>query len=142
MMTIHKGTCQICGRSQKLPGGVLSKHGYTTRWGFFEKVCPGSGHLPFEVSADMIERCRDSAAASAVEARQQAAQYRAGKLDDRLRNSRYYACNEKDRAEMLRRARETNAECLDQHAAKLEDYVRRQNDLLANWAPAPLKEVT
>lgn len=51
----HKGHCQVCGACQKLPGGVLAKHGYTTRWGFFEGTCPGSGHLPFERDKSLIE---------------------------------------------------------------------------------------
>lgn len=51
----HKGHCQICGACQKLPAGLLSKHGYTTRWGFFEGVCPGSGHPPFEEDISLIE---------------------------------------------------------------------------------------
>jgi hypothetical protein len=38
-----------------LPGGSLSKHGYTKRWGFFSGVCPGAGHQPFELSKDAIE---------------------------------------------------------------------------------------
>lgn len=50
----HAGTCQICGAVQKLPGGVLAKHGYTTRWGFFSGICQGAGNLPFEQSADLI----------------------------------------------------------------------------------------
>lgn len=50
----HKGTCQICGSFQMLPSGVLSKHGYTTKWGFFSGVCSGSGRLPFEQSTDAI----------------------------------------------------------------------------------------
>jgi hypothetical protein len=50
----HKGECQICGHVQKLPGGNLSKHGYTKRWGFFSGVCHGAGYLPFEVSKDQI----------------------------------------------------------------------------------------
>lgn len=52
----HKGTCQACGRIQKLPNGVVAAHGYTTRWGFFSGTCPGSGEKPFEISADYIER--------------------------------------------------------------------------------------
>lgn len=46
----HHGTCQICARTQKLPGGMLSTHGYTTQWGFFNGVCPGSGFKPWEES--------------------------------------------------------------------------------------------
>jgi hypothetical protein len=52
----HSGTCQVCGCFQKLPNGDLSKHGYTTRWGFFEGVCMGSHNKPFEQSTDLIEK--------------------------------------------------------------------------------------
>jgi hypothetical protein len=51
----HYGHCQICGSRQLLPGGVLAKHGYTTRWGFFSGVCTGSGHQPFEQATNLIE---------------------------------------------------------------------------------------
>lgn len=37
-----------------LPGGVLSKHGYTVKWGFFSGVCAGAHQLPFEISKDAI----------------------------------------------------------------------------------------
>jgi len=52
----HIGTCQICGATQMLPGGVLAKHGYTTKWGFFSGTCAGSHFLPFEQSIDRIEQ--------------------------------------------------------------------------------------
>ncbi len=48
------GTCQLCGRVQRLPNGVLSKHGYTVEWGFFNGQCPGSSGLPYEQSTDLI----------------------------------------------------------------------------------------
>jgi hypothetical protein len=56
MKAIHTGECQNCGRRQKLPGGLLAKHGYRIVWGQFEGACVGSGELPFEVSCDLIER--------------------------------------------------------------------------------------
>lgn len=37
-----------------LPNGLLAKHGYPVKWGFFEGVCAGSGRLPFEQSTDAI----------------------------------------------------------------------------------------
>ncbi len=52
----HSGTCQCCGRPQKLPGGVLSKHGYTVRCGFFEGTCQGTGCLPYEQSCGLIKQ--------------------------------------------------------------------------------------
>lgn len=56
MKATHVGTCQVCGREQKLPEGRLSKHGYSVQWGFFDGVCDGAHHLPFEQSKDLIER--------------------------------------------------------------------------------------
>lgn len=51
----HSGTCQICGRSQKLPKGRLSNHGYTVDWGFFNGTCHGAQGLPFEQSTNLVE---------------------------------------------------------------------------------------
>ncbi len=56
MKATHYGTCQACGRVQKLPGpGVLSKHGYNVAHGFFSGVCAGSGELPYELSCEKIK---------------------------------------------------------------------------------------
>lgn len=69
----HSGTCQACGRRQLLPGGVLAKHGYELSHGFMNGVCMGAGHLPYEVSCDLIERTIRTAAAVAAARREQAA---------------------------------------------------------------------
>lgn len=50
-----QGECQVCGRTQKLPNGKLSNHGYMKRWGFFEGVCWGAKHLPFEQSKALVD---------------------------------------------------------------------------------------
>ena len=55
MKATHRGSCQICGREQKLPANVMSLHGYTVNWGFFNGTCTGSRYLPFEQSKDLIE---------------------------------------------------------------------------------------
>lgn len=73
----HSGTCQLCGSLQKLPNGRLSQHGYTTRWGFFEGVCYGSKHLPFELSCDLIQDSISTQRKIAAEKRAKAAEYRA-----------------------------------------------------------------
>ena len=52
----HKGTCQVCGRLQKLPAGSLSKHGYTVEWGYFSGVCPGAHELPLEQDRSVLDR--------------------------------------------------------------------------------------
>lgn len=59
----HTGECQCCGRRQMLPNGVLSTHGYTVDWGFFNGVCQGAHQLPFEKSCDLIKVFIESAQA-------------------------------------------------------------------------------
>jgi len=51
----HTGTCQVCGREQALPSGVLSKHGYVVPHGFFQGVCPGADNLPLETSRKLAD---------------------------------------------------------------------------------------
>lgn len=56
MKSRFRGSCQKCGAVQKLPKGVLAKHGYeVARWGFFNGVCDGSGYKPFEESCVRVE---------------------------------------------------------------------------------------
>ena len=50
-----QGTCQVCGRIQKLPGGVLANHGYNLTYKFFMGTCYGSGALPYELSCDLVK---------------------------------------------------------------------------------------
>lgn len=51
----HSGHCQACGHLQKLPGGLLAKHGYTVAHGFFSGVCVGANYLPYEQSCDLVK---------------------------------------------------------------------------------------
>tara|TARA_R110002110_G_scaffold35127_2_gene118870 strand:+ start:1895 stop:2725 length:831 start_codon:yes stop_codon:yes gene_type:complete len=53
------GTCQICQRQQKLPGGILAKHGYTTRHGYFTGTCKGSDSAPLEETCDYLKLIRN-----------------------------------------------------------------------------------
>lgn len=69
----HQGECQVCGSVQKLPEGVLSKHGYNVRFGFFEGTCWGAEHKPFEQDISLIESAIARATAQGVEALEGAA---------------------------------------------------------------------
>jgi hypothetical protein len=55
----HKGTCQVCGCSQKLPNGAMSLHGYTVQFGWFSGTCHGAKNLPLEQSCDLIQASID-----------------------------------------------------------------------------------
>ena len=54
MKATHQGSCQVCGRIQKLPNIRLSLHGYTKKFGFFQGSCRGAYGKPFEQSHDLI----------------------------------------------------------------------------------------
>jgi hypothetical protein len=71
----HFGTCQVCGSRQKLPSGVLAKHGYTLKFGFFSGTCWGSDALPFEQSKDLIEGAIARATKRAAELDLEAAEF-------------------------------------------------------------------
>lgn len=58
----HDGHCQICGKTQRLPGGMLAKHGYQVHgrskggWGgYFSGECWGSHHMPYEESCELVK---------------------------------------------------------------------------------------
>ena len=80
MKATHKGHCQVCGAQQKLPNGVLSQHGYTVDWGFFNGVCQGAKHLPYEQSCDLVKESIEWAEAALASTIEEAAEIRA--LDD------------------------------------------------------------
>jgi hypothetical protein len=77
MKATHYGECQVCGRRQKLPGGMLSKHGYTVQWGFFNGVCWGERNKPFEQDKGLIEGAIKRAQAEIVNAEIKAKEIRA-----------------------------------------------------------------
>lgn len=51
----HTGECQWCSSIQKLPKGYLAKHGYNVTHGFFNGVCPGSGHESYQRSCQLVK---------------------------------------------------------------------------------------
>lgn len=89
----HMGTCQCCGSKQKLPGGKLALHGYeVARFGFFNGVCGGARHEPFEVSKDLIEQfiARAQAQKEVVRADIEAARDEARRASDESRECWYH----------------------------------------------------
>lgn len=79
----------MCGCLQKLPGNVLSKHGYTKRWGFFEGTCPGAHYRPFEQAFDRVQVAIDRTKEQIADLRDQQAQLR-GPIETNLAPFRSY----------------------------------------------------
>jgi len=54
--TRYVGNCQICEGDQKLHAGGMVHHGYRRPGdGFIHGDCPGVGHVPYEVSCDLVK---------------------------------------------------------------------------------------
>lgn len=73
----HQGHCQVCGSFQRLPGGVLSNHGYTVPFGYFSGTCRGSGYKPFETHTDRVQKSIDDATGWAEALEESARNWRA-----------------------------------------------------------------
>lgn len=76
MKATHYGECQVCGATQKLPGGTLAAHGYTVRWGFFSGVCRGSHSLPWEQDSSLVASSVEGARAKLADIRAEQAELR------------------------------------------------------------------
>lgn len=48
--TQTRGICQCCGREQAVVNGMMAKHGYTVKQGWFSGVCSGKNFAPVQVS--------------------------------------------------------------------------------------------
>ena len=51
-----RGNCQCCGRQQAVVNGLMSKHGYTVKEGWFSGVCSGRNYAPIQVSRTITDK--------------------------------------------------------------------------------------
>jgi hypothetical protein len=51
-----RGNCQCCGRQQAVVNGLMSKHGYTIKDGWFSGVCSGRNYAPIQVSRTTTDK--------------------------------------------------------------------------------------
>jgi len=51
-----RGNCQCCGRQQAVINGLMSKHGYTIKEGWFSGVCSGRNYAPIQVSRTTTDK--------------------------------------------------------------------------------------
>ena len=63
-----RGNCQVCGRIHAvLPTGLVAKHGYTVKDGWFQGICSGQHSAPMQkdtattakVVADILKECEE-----------------------------------------------------------------------------------
>lgn len=164
----HQGTCQVCGRTQKLPGGVVAKHGYTVQgWygstGSFMGTCKGSGKKPLEVACDWLDQhialIREDIAAeqikismvyagAAVGTSGMSGSYRFGQVVFEQGEYRYYVGDTlvplelKEGQSVADRCIEKSRWTLDKAQGfirKCEAVITELQERIATWQPQPLQ---
>jgi hypothetical protein len=55
-ITQIRGNCQCCGRQQAIVNGLMSKHGYTVKEGWFSGICSGRNYAPIQVSRTTTDK--------------------------------------------------------------------------------------
>ena len=51
---LSRGSCQACAQVQKLPRGLIAKHGHTVSGSMFHGICMGSDSPPFERTCSLV----------------------------------------------------------------------------------------
>lgn len=78
--TQQRGNCQLCGAQHAVTRGFIAAHGYTVKNGYFRGVCQGHQHAALQMDRTFADNVVASARADAVELRERAANYTAGKI--------------------------------------------------------------
>jgi hypothetical protein len=93
-VTRYIGNCQICEGDQKLHNGRMVHHGYQRPGdGAIRGDCPGVGHVPYEVSCELVKSYRTIVEGQLVRQTEHLANLRTGKVthitEIRLRGERF-----------------------------------------------------
>lgn len=75
-----RGVCQCCGRLQAVVNGVMSKHGYVVKEGWFQGVCTGNHYAPMQISRDRADEICAVIRAEAVELDAKSVAYAEGRI--------------------------------------------------------------
>lgn len=82
--TQKRGICQVCGREQAIVGGLMSKHGYTVKGGWFQGICGGQRHKPLNVERTVTDRTVKAVRDEAAELRITAKEMEAGTINPKI----------------------------------------------------------
>lgn len=75
-----RGNCQCCGRQQAVVNGLMSKHGYTIKDGWFSGVCSGRNYAPIQVSRTTTDKIIVDISAEIPELIAKAEQVKSGEI--------------------------------------------------------------
>jgi hypothetical protein len=78
--TQTRGNCQCCGREQAVVNGMMSKHGYTVKQGWFSGVCAGKNFAPVQVSRTTTDEIIAQVGAEIIELIAKAEKVKSGEI--------------------------------------------------------------
>lgn len=158
----HRGNCQICDSLQAVDNktGLLAKHGYDVKFGFFNGTCKGAHHQPLQVSKDLIATVIESVKTQVIGLKSLASKvslstspnvsrrvYRNYKWvveDFEVREDNSDIWNRDTHkctiAEAIKAYNDKRLSSINREISQLEGYIDWQTQRLANWKPGQLIE--
>jgi len=140
-----RGNCQCCGRQQAVVGGLMSKHGYTVKEGWFSGVCSGRNYQPIQVSRTMTDKIIADISAEIPELIAKAEKVKSGELTPttiKLRFNKETIPFEQGNLKQQSEARTSLEWAYRNRARAGQDFVKTMTEVADKFHGQPLIEVT
>jgi len=140
-----RGNCQCCGRQQAVVGGLMSKHGYTVKDGWFSGVCSGRNFAPIQVSRTMTDKIIADISAEIPELIAKAEKVKSGEITPKtikLRFGKEDIAFEQGDLRQQSNARTSLEWAYRNRARAGQDFVKTMAEVADKFHGQPLVEVT
>jgi hypothetical protein len=142
--TQTRGNCQCCGREQAVVNGMMSKHGYTVKQGWFSGVCSGRNYLPVQVSRVQTDKIIAEISAEIPELLATADKYKSEEITPKfaLTHKREEIPFEQASLRLQYEAR-TRMEWACRNRAKMgQDFIKTMTEIADKYHGQPLVKVS
>jgi hypothetical protein len=142
--TQTRGNCQCCGREQAVVNGMMSKHGYTVKQGWFAGVCSGRNYAPVQVSRVKTDQLIASITEEVAELIEIANKYESKEITPRtvLTLGRREISFEQGTLREQSQARVSNEWACRNRARMGQDFVKTMTEIANKYHGQPLVKVS
>jgi hypothetical protein len=141
-----RGNCQCCGRQQAVIGGLMSKHGYTVKEGWFSGICSGRNYAPIQVSRTTTDKIIADISAEIPELIAKAEKVKSGELNPKTIKVRMMSKEEIpfEQGDLRQQsAARTSLEWAYRNRARAgQDFIKAMTEVADKHHGQPLIEVT
>jgi hypothetical protein len=141
-----RGNCQCCGKEQAVVGGLMSKHGYTVKEGWFSGICSGRNYAPIQVSRTTTDKIIADISAEIPELIAKAEKVKSGELTPKTVKVRMMSKEEIpfEQGDLRQQsAARTSLEWAYRNRARAgQDFIKAMTEVADKHHGQPLIEVT